>query len=265
MHFTDAINSLLDDEVLVFVELGPHPILLHAISQTSQSRDRQIALAACGRRENGEYASLLAALGQLWAVGCPIDWSGILPKGDRTISLPRHPWQRERHWLDVVAAPIADNGLRCAFLGAAVASSIQPGAYLWNVEISVARFPYLADHVVNGITVLPAAAFLDLALEAAGQIRGHDSVQLSSISIETALILPQSGACVVQIAVEPGPTGSPAFTISSRSGVGRDAAAEWTRHARGIIADLATGDHGDLLCAPDGAGRSSVPTLIIRT
>ena len=43
-------------------------------------RERQVALAACGRREDGDYAALLAALGQLWAAGYPIDWSDVLPK-----------------------------------------------------------------------------------------------------------------------------------------------------------------------------------------
>ena len=86
--FTDAINGVLDDGVSAFVELGPHPVLLHSVAQTSQSRERQVALAACGRREDGDYAALLAALGQLWAAGYPIDWSDVLPKGERIVSLP---------------------------------------------------------------------------------------------------------------------------------------------------------------------------------
>ncbi|MGB8039844.1 MAG: acyltransferase domain-containing protein, partial [Pseudolabrys sp.] len=97
--FTDAINGVLDDGVSAFVELGPHPVLLHSVAQTSQSRERQVALAACGRREDGDYAALLAALGQLWAAGYPIDWSDVLPKGERIVSLPHYPWQRERHWV----------------------------------------------------------------------------------------------------------------------------------------------------------------------
>ena len=99
VRFTDAINCLLDEGVSAFVELGPHPILLHSIAQTSQSRDRQSTLVACGQRENGDYNVLLAALGRLWAAGYPIDWSVVLPKGASIVSLPHYPWQRERHWV----------------------------------------------------------------------------------------------------------------------------------------------------------------------
>ena len=35
----------------------------------------------------------------MWAAGYPIDWSDVLPKGERIVSLPHYPWQRERHWV----------------------------------------------------------------------------------------------------------------------------------------------------------------------
>ena len=36
--FTDAISGLLEDGVSIFVELGPHPILLQSVQQTAQSQ-----------------------------------------------------------------------------------------------------------------------------------------------------------------------------------------------------------------------------------
>jgi acyl transferase domain-containing protein/acyl carrier protein len=114
VRFTDAINGLLDDGVSAFVELGPHPILLHSIAQTAQSRGQQAALAACGRREEGDHAALFAALGQLWAVGYPIDWRGLLPASERLVSLPLYPWQRERHWIAVAELDRSAPGARAA-------------------------------------------------------------------------------------------------------------------------------------------------------
>jgi acyl transferase domain-containing protein/acyl carrier protein len=103
VHFTDATRDLLNKGITTFVELGPHPVLLHSVDQTAQSRGSQVCLAACGRRDEGDFASLLVAVGQLWAVGCPIDWSQILPKAQRFLSLPHYPWQRERHWAAAAA------------------------------------------------------------------------------------------------------------------------------------------------------------------
>ena len=253
VRFGETIAAMIGDGIDTFIELGPHPTLLNAVRQVAEDRGRDVLALPSLRRQEPERLQLLITIGALFVAGQDIAWRRLFPGGYARVDLPHYPWQRERHWLDI-AAPAADSGQRHTFLGASVASSIQPGTYLWNVEIGVGRFPYLADHVVNGATVLPAAVFLDIALEAAGQLRGHGSVQLSEITIETALVLPPSGACLLQIAIEPGPSGSLAFTISSRSGESRDTAAAWTRHACGLIADVANGDLGDQEPAPDATG-----------
>src|SRR5262249_2994498 len=42
VRFTDAINGMLDSGISAFVELTPHPVLLHSIAQTSQSVGREV-------------------------------------------------------------------------------------------------------------------------------------------------------------------------------------------------------------------------------
>ena len=253
VRFGETIAAMLADGIDTFIELGPHPTLLNAVRQVAENRGRDVLALPSLRRQEPERLQLLTTIGALFVAGHDIAWRRLFPDDYARVDLPHYPWQRERHWLDI-AVPTADGGQRNTFLGASVASSIQPGTYLWNVEIGIGRFPYLADHVVNGATVLPAAVFLDIALEAAGQLRGDGSVQLSEITIETALVLRPSGACLLQIAIEPGPCGSLAFTISSRSGESHDTAAAWTRHACGLIAHVANGNLGDPQPAPDATG-----------
>ena len=100
VRFTDAVSGLLDDGVSIFVELGPHPILLHSVQQTAQSTGREAITVACGRREESEQASALIALGQLWAAGYPVEWERVMPERGRTVPLPLYPWQRERYWVE---------------------------------------------------------------------------------------------------------------------------------------------------------------------
>ena len=103
VRFADAVNGLLDADISIFVELGPHPVLLHAIEQTAQARGSRATTISCARREDGESAAFLSALGQLWSAGCRLAWDRILTKPGRFVPLPLYPWQRERHW-----APTAD-------------------------------------------------------------------------------------------------------------------------------------------------------------
>jgi acyl transferase domain-containing protein len=104
--FDGAIRALLADGVRVFVELGPHPILLPSIEQTAQAAGVAIATAAAGRREEDDRATALAALGAAWAAGARLEWSAVQPRG-RHVTLPTYPWQRERHWAE--AAELRDD------------------------------------------------------------------------------------------------------------------------------------------------------------
>ena len=57
VRFADAVNGLLDAEISIFVELGPHPVLLHAIEQTAHGAGRSgndcRLWSARGGRERG--------------------------------------------------------------------------------------------------------------------------------------------------------------------------------------------------------------------
>ncbi|HEY1413850.1 MAG TPA: type I polyketide synthase, partial [Rhodopila sp.] len=93
--FSTAVGLLAGDGVTVFLELGPHPILLPSVQQTV----RTATVIASARRDEPEQAAFLTMLGSLWAAGTPIDWRRVMPEGG-TVRLPLYPWQRERHWVD---------------------------------------------------------------------------------------------------------------------------------------------------------------------
>src|SRR5690606_15434857 len=96
------------------VELGPHPVLLHSVQDVAQSLDRRVTTVGSGRREESEQATLLTGLGQLWAAGYPVAWQRLMPEGGRSVALPRHPWNRVRHWVEAaeMRAVSADTGSR---------------------------------------------------------------------------------------------------------------------------------------------------------
>jgi phthiocerol/phenolphthiocerol synthesis type-I polyketide synthase B len=96
--FTQTVSTLIDDGVTVFVELGPHPVLLPSIEQTAQAKSAAATTIASGRREEPEQMTFLGAFGALWQCGGAIDWAKVLPAAPTRLSLPGYPWQRERHW-----------------------------------------------------------------------------------------------------------------------------------------------------------------------
>jgi acyl transferase domain-containing protein/acyl carrier protein len=100
VRFTDAVSRLLEHDVSIFVELGPHPILLQSVQQTAQSLGREITTVACGLREESDQTAALTALGQLWIAGYPVEWERVMPERGHIVQLPLYPWQRERYWVE---------------------------------------------------------------------------------------------------------------------------------------------------------------------
>ena len=90
-----------------FVELGPHPALVGSIQRIVRRR-RPAAVALATLRRGGEgRATLLEALGGLYAAGVSVDWAAVNPAG-RHVRLPSYPWQRERFWPAIDAGSAAE-------------------------------------------------------------------------------------------------------------------------------------------------------------
>ena len=112
VRFTDTVSQLLEDGVSIFVELGPHPILLQSVQQTAQSLSHEAITVACGVREEGDQATALTALGQMWAAGYPVEWERVMPERGHIAPLPLYPWQRERYWAEAAEIGPASPGER---------------------------------------------------------------------------------------------------------------------------------------------------------
>jgi acyl transferase domain-containing protein/NAD(P)-dependent dehydrogenase (short-subunit alcohol dehydrogenase family)/acyl carrier protein len=255
--FGQTVSAMLADGVDTFIELGPHPTLLGAIKEIAKENGREVLALQSLRREEPERLQLLFTLGELFVGGYAVDWRRMFPDGYLRVDLPHYPWQRERHWLaDPAAAVTLGVASREGLLGEPVSSSTQPDTYFWEVEAGAAAFPYLADHKVEGIVVFPAAGFLEIAIEAASWIFGRGRAQISEVTLDNALVLPDNGACALQIAVEPGPLGSLIFTISSKD-KGEGGGGKWISHARGAIAQGLSERVADEL--PNGLQEDAIP------
>ncbi len=101
VRFAQAVEQALAGGARVFVELGPHPVLLPSIQQTAQARGIEATTVACGVRDQPQQAAFVAAFGALWAAGVDVRLGALDPAPRRVVSLPTTPWQRERHWSEL--------------------------------------------------------------------------------------------------------------------------------------------------------------------
>lgn len=161
--FAEAIRNLLADDFTTFVEVGPHPVLSAALKECfAAARSEAVAIETL-RRKEPERPRVTNAVAQIYAAGSDIDWSRQYPKG-RFVRLPNYPWQRERLW---------NEGLGCVIdrahsaEGPLLGLATSPASHEWAKDLATASLHYLMDHVVDGLPILPGAAFIEAILEMA--------------------------------------------------------------------------------------------------
>src|ERR1019366_7963830 len=99
-------------------------------------------------------------------------------------------------------------------------------------RLSALSQPWLSDHTVGGVAVVPGTALLELAVRA-GDEAGCDVVE--ELTLGSPLVLPEHGAVQVQVWVgAPDESGRRALAVHSRPG--DDLQAPWTEHASGLLA-----------------------------
>ncbi|MDR0182533.1 polyketide synthase [Lysobacter arvi] len=108
VRFSSALQSLLEgeDASRVLLEVGPRGTLNALARQQPLVQKQRIAtVASLADRPDTERRDLLGAAGKLWSQGAPIDPAGFDTRAIRhRLRLPTYPFERQRYWVEAVAA-----------------------------------------------------------------------------------------------------------------------------------------------------------------
>ncbi|KFK88056.1 polyketide synthase [Streptomyces sp. JS01] len=224
VRFRSAIDRIADDGHRVFLEIGPHPVLGHAIRECLDAGGRSALTLPSIRRREDETERFAASLGTLHTLGVPIDWDLLQPTG-RPVTLPRHPFRRDRHWTE--PRPVAQVRLGHhdhPLLGRRT-DATEP---TWQLRLDTETLSYLADHRIQDTVVLPAAGYLEMAAQAVLRLTGGTAAVLADIDLRKALFLPDGEDRTVEVSLS---LENAAFTIASPTGDDGERAV----HANGIV------------------------------
>ncbi len=239
VRFGDGVRALHEAGVTLWLELGPDGVLCAMASAClSEEEQRDAAFAPVLRGGRDEVQTLLGAVALADAHGVSVDWEAFFEgSGGRPVELPTYAFQRERYWLmpERSTGDLSAAGLRSSahpLLGAAIALAGEEG-WAFTGRLSAASPPWLADHAVFDIVLLPGTAFMDLALAAGAQV-GCETIE--ELTLQAPLILPHEGALQLQLTLgEPDPdTGWRQIAIYSRSTLEDES--PWVNHANGVLA-----------------------------
>ncbi|MFD4137352.1 acyltransferase domain-containing protein, partial [Streptomyces goshikiensis] len=201
VRFLDGIRALEAAGVTTCVEIGPDGVLSALAQDCVTAADATFVPLL--RKGRAEAETLVTALGRAHVHGVTVDWPALYAgTGARRVDLPTYAFQHERYWVDSFVMPedALSLGVESAghpLLGAAVELP-DTGGFLFTGRLSRRTHPWLADHVVADSTVLPGAAFVELALRA-GDEAGCGQVR--ELTLEQPLVLPEDGAVQLRLTV----------------------------------------------------------------
>ena len=234
VRFGDVVRTLCDEGVGVFVEAGPDAALTAMAADTA---GEDVALVAMLRRDRDEEQTAVSALARVHARGHAVDWAEFFTgRGGRRVALPTYAFQRRRYWLDAPASSGDASGLgqepaNHPLLGAAVVLP-DAGGVLLTGRLSLRTHPWLADHVVAGVVLLPGTAFVEMAIRAGDEVGAG---RLEELVLEAPLVLAERSEVRIQLMVRGADeSGHRDVSVYSRP-ASEPADGPWTLHARGVL------------------------------
>ncbi|MEV7192770.1 SDR family NAD(P)-dependent oxidoreductase [Streptomyces sp. NPDC093510] len=257
VRFADTIETLLADGYRLFIEASAHPVLGLGMEETIEQADVTATVVPTLRRDHGDATQLTRAAAHAFTAGADIDWRRWFPAEPgtpRTVDLPTYAFQRRRYWLPVDGVgDVRSAGLRRlehSLLPAAL--GLADGALVLTGRLAASGGGgWLADHAVAGTTLVPGAALVEWALQAADEA---GCPTLEELTLQAPLVLPVSGGLQVQVVVGAADEedGRREVRVFSRVDSGSDSDEEagqdegWSCHATGVLSP----EPGDV---PDGS------------
>jgi acyl transferase domain-containing protein/aryl carrier-like protein len=174
VRFAEGADRLVELGCNAVVELSPHPVLATAVAECCQYRHKKVTVLPSLRRHEDERTTLLGSLGVLQTLGYPIDWAGCLrvePGGSplRFVALPLYPWQRERCWYESDESRVTRVTAAVHPLLGKPTGGPEPS---WENRLELRLFPFLGDHCIQRAPIVPATAYLEIALAATRECLG---------------------------------------------------------------------------------------------
>ncbi|MEV0253751.1 type I polyketide synthase [Streptomyces sp. NPDC050732] len=211
VRFADAVRAAAEDGHRVFVEIGPHPVLVHPVQATLTAHGHTgTAVVPSLLRDTDDALAFHTHVAALHCAGHPLDWAGRYGVG-ALADVPPTTWERTRYVVD--PSPLRQSsGAHSSpaahpLTGAHTADPDGAGRHLWQTRVTPGTLPWLDAHRVDDVPVVPGAALCEMAVAAARDLyaAGPERLRITGVDLERLLLPSSDGTSVTATAEAAGP------------------------------------------------------------
>lgn len=198
VRFAECVDRLVDEDVNVMIETGPSATLI-GMARRCHPEHKLVAIPSLKRGQTDEEF-LATALAKAYVAGVELRWDRELQVEPKRIELPVYPLNEASYWFK---PEHATTGFRDFILGLSHVTPMLgermhgPDSISFENRINTYLPRHLGDHRVRADCVVPAAAFMDIALAAARDYFDTDEVSVESLQLPKALFLTERQKSII--------------------------------------------------------------------
>ncbi|RYO32478.1 Lovastatin diketide synthase [Alternaria arborescens] len=195
VQFSAALQDICarqDASTYFFLEIGPHSVLRSPLRDILKQSGRDVAIdySSVLRRDHAANITALECAGKLHTIGATIDIAKVNKDSETSPkflpSLPCYQFEdKKRYWLE---GRTSIQYRQTQFVHHELLGSRTPDwnehEARWTNRILLDQSPYLQDHQINGLCLMPAAGMLSMAIEATRQYYGHQTAAVSGYKLK---------------------------------------------------------------------------------
>ncbi|MBV9310309.1 MAG: type I polyketide synthase, partial [Solirubrobacterales bacterium] len=187
VRFADAAVQAISEGFRIFIEIGPTAILQSYLSDALRTAQTDGRVLTSLSRQPVDEDPFPAIAAHCYVAGYDFTRSSYFDGPADPRGLPLYPWDRRRFWFGMTAeaADLVNPSFDHPLLGFRQHSPVP----CWLNYLDEQVLPWIGDHAIEGMPVLPAAAIVEMAL-AAAQWQWPDAAVLEVRDLEVRRPLP---------------------------------------------------------------------------
>ena len=187
VRFTDGMAALVGAGFRIFVEIGANPVLQAYLHDALHAAEGQGRILATLTRKQGSEDPFPEIAARCHVAGYDIVGADRFDGPADLRDLPLYPWQKERFWFEHTVEEV--HPVNPPFDHPLLGFRQHGPVPFWLNHLDPEVLPWLADHAIEGVPVLPATAVLEMAL-AAAWLRRPDARAIEVVDVELRRPLP---------------------------------------------------------------------------
>ncbi|MCG5057492.1 MAG: SDR family NAD(P)-dependent oxidoreductase [Limnoraphis sp. WC205] len=230
VKFAEGIETLNQLGIEVFLEIGPKPTLIN-LGQSCLGNSDKLWLASLTPKQDN-WQTILSSLSQLYVAGVEVNWLGFDKDYSRQrVALPTYPFQRQQYWQDISEVRLSVNPQNSHPLQGNKVNLANSKTIHFESKLSQNSPAFLQDHLIFCEAILPASAYVEMALAAGKKVNPTGNFGLKDIVLHQAMILPENEEKTVQLILTAQENQDYSFEILSL----QEGSQTWVNHASGML------------------------------